>query len=59
MSKKRWERPKLIVLERGKPEERVLSACKGDGGGHSPSTADGGCANFMNECEACQDSDPS
>ena len=28
MSKKKWERPKLIVLVRGKPEEMVLSYCK-------------------------------
>ena len=26
--KKRWVRPKLIVLVRGKPEERCLSLCK-------------------------------
>jgi hypothetical protein len=23
-----WEKPKLIVLGRGRPEEHVLSACK-------------------------------
>ncbi|MDP8230004.1 MAG: hypothetical protein P9L93_02755 [Candidatus Gorgyraea atricola] len=27
-AKKKWERPKLIVLMRGKPEEGVLIACK-------------------------------
>ena len=26
--KKRWRRPKLIILERGKPEEAVLASCK-------------------------------
>ena len=26
--KKVWNQPKLIVLFRGKPEERVLAACK-------------------------------
>jgi hypothetical protein len=25
---KRWEKPKLVVLVRGKPEEAVLVACK-------------------------------
>jgi hypothetical protein len=24
-----WERPALVVLVRGKPEETVLAACKG------------------------------
>lgn len=27
-AKKKWERPKLIVPMRGKPEEGVLIACK-------------------------------
>lgn len=29
MQKKKWERPQLIVLFRGKPEEAVLNGCKG------------------------------
>lgn len=28
MKKKKWEKPKLIILTRGKPEEGVLGACK-------------------------------
>jgi len=28
-AKKKWGKPKLIILTRGKPEERVLMACKG------------------------------
>ncbi len=33
--KKKWDKPMLTVLTRGKPEERVLGACKGSyaGGG--------------------------
>jgi hypothetical protein len=31
MRKKKWKTPKIIVLVRGTPEERVLAACKGDG----------------------------
>lgn len=27
--KKKWDKPKLIILTRGKPEERVLVYCKG------------------------------
>ena len=26
--KKVWEKPKLVALVRGKPEERVLAVCK-------------------------------
>jgi hypothetical protein len=28
MEKKTWEKPKLIVLFRGRPEEAVLQMCK-------------------------------
>lgn len=28
MPKKKWEKPQLIVLVRGKPEEAVLVTCK-------------------------------
>ncbi len=28
--KKQWQKPKLIVLGRGKAEESVLTACKGN-----------------------------
>lgn len=29
LERKKWQNPELIVLVRGKPEEMVLSACKG------------------------------
>ena len=28
MKKEKWDKPKLIILTRGKPEEKVLSGCK-------------------------------
>ena len=28
MKKKTWEKPNLIILSRGRPEEAVLQACK-------------------------------
>jgi len=31
--KKKWKKPKLVVLYRGKPEESVLAACKANIGG--------------------------
>ena len=27
---KKWEKPKLIVLVRGQPEEAILNGCKND-----------------------------
>jgi hypothetical protein len=30
MNKKQWQKPELIVPIRGKPEEAVLGACKGN-----------------------------
>ena len=29
MEKKSWEKPEVLVLTRSKPEEGVLSSCKG------------------------------
>ena len=31
MSKKKWEKPKLVVLVRGMPEEAILGVCKNAG----------------------------
>ena len=30
-TKKPWSKPELIVLVRGRPEEAILNACKGNG----------------------------
>jgi len=46
MPKKKWERPKLIVLVRSRPEEVVLSYCKGMGGSADPSSGHGPCVEF-------------
>ena len=32
MGKKAWEKPQLIILSRGRSEEKVLFGCKGEGG---------------------------
>ena len=42
--KKVWEKPKLVVLVRSKPEEAVLNACKGDDVGESSNWKFNGCA---------------
>jgi len=31
-ARKEWQKPQLLILTRGKPEEVILSACKGDVG---------------------------
>ena len=31
MSKKKWEKPELVVLVRGRPEEAILDICKNTG----------------------------
>jgi len=43
MKKKVWEKPRLIVLFRGRPEERVLGACKIDGDNGPFGSGSGGC----------------
>jgi len=40
--KEKWERPQLVVLYRGKPEESVLCGCKLSSGG-GPNCNAGNC----------------
>jgi hypothetical protein len=49
---KKWEKPKLIILARGQPEERILVACKTmyDTGG-SPQYVDYQCDSPVEDCE--------
>jgi hypothetical protein len=55
--KKTWDRPKLIVLVRAKPEEMVLTACKqiysgmAAGVAFGPGDAAPGC--YEDVCQAC------
>lgn len=41
--KEKWSKPKLIILIRGNPEERVLAQCKGGVDG-SPVSSNNSCA---------------
>ena len=52
MSKKKWEKPKLIVLVASKSQEVVLQACKGGIGG-GPSSSEGGCEKGFPVCSSC------
>ena len=50
--RKTWQKPKLIVLFRGMPEERVLSACKTETGGGEVSD-EGNCIENGANCDPC------
>jgi hypothetical protein len=52
--KKHWEKPKLIILVRGRPEENVLAACKASIGGQNPLNDHRACvsAEGCTPCEA-------
>jgi hypothetical protein len=55
MPKKKWEKPKLIVLVRGKPEEAVLAGCKNPGAAVLPTDSYGYCSSTEISCAACQE----
>ena len=49
---KTWEKPKLIILVRGRPEERILAACKTmSGAGGSPQVIDWQCDDPAEYCD--------
>lgn len=59
MKKIIWQRPELIVLHRGRPEESVLVVCKYNaaplGTGGVQTTLGHGCqASKEGSCQACQ-----
>lgn len=43
IKKEKWGKPELIILTRGTPEERSLTACKQSPSGDGPSTRQTGC----------------
>jgi len=43
MKTKTWKKPELVVLTRTKPEEAVLTVCKGGGSIVSPAENFNGC----------------
>lgn len=59
LPKKAWEKPQLIILARGTPQESVLEHCKyigGGGGNGRPDTYNqDGCNDFaITNCGTCQ-----
>lgn len=51
---KKWEKPQLIILVRGKPEERILSWCKGFQLLGGATEAFEGCIQNGGYCENCE-----
>lgn len=60
MAKFKWQRPELIVLHKGRPEENVLTQCKynaaplGTGGTQADTLGHGCQATKDKSCQACQ-----
>jgi hypothetical protein len=52
---RRWCRPQLIVLCRGKPEENVLLACKVGATRLGPGNANNNCLNLKEGGSECGD----
>ncbi len=50
--KKVWEKPELVVLVRGKPEESVLASCKGGSILVASNSGKDLCCN-LNQCSKC------
>lgn len=46
MPEKKWQKPKLVVLVRGKPEERILTGCKTSPPAGGPDSTNG-CDEFQ------------
>ena len=57
-SKKKWSKPKLIVLVRGDMQERVLMSCKGVRIGASAHSVDNNCLDEP-DCGPCSAQSPS
>ena len=54
-NKKEWSEPELIVLVRSKPEEAVLSGCKGSGSPGSSDIQNTGCQTECSEEGKCHE----
>ena len=58
MAKKKWKKPELLVLVRGKPEEYVLTSCKLVSGGAGSGASYGSCfypRTDVHLCDTCID----
>jgi hypothetical protein len=54
--KKTWEAPKLIILVRGRAQERILSACKSNEVPTGPNANVSQCEGGLGQCPNCLES---
>jgi len=60
VEKKKWGKPKLIVLVKGAKEEMVLLACKEGNTGSGPGSLESRCLSNFGPCSAnCSSTSPS
>lgn len=52
--KKKWEKPSIVVLGKGQPEENVLGGCKGNEAGDPVNTWNN-CNQLLEEQSSCPD----
>ena len=52
-TKKHWQKPKLIILARGRPEEFVLAGCKIKNTPDTPANKQSGCIE-KGTCQLCK-----
>lgn len=53
MEQKKWTKPKLIILTRGKPEESVLASCKNDSVAAMSATVYSKCCSVLGDGITC------
>jgi hypothetical protein len=53
--RKTWQKPKLVVLVRGRPEEFVLGPCKDAGVPGGPAIEDVDCIQNLANCAVCSE----
>lgn len=53
MEKKPWEKPRLMVLTRNRPDESVLTTCKGGNLFTGPDSGENSCTVLLGNCFFC------
>jgi len=53
--RKTWQKPKLVVLVRGRPEEFVLGPCKDVGVPGGPQVEETDCIQNLVNCDMCSE----
>ena len=51
--KNKWEKPSLVILQRGRPQESVLNGCKKEGSAIHSGNTQNGCDAPVDICSLC------